>query len=35
MAKGSKVKSCSPIIKMVNGKKVKAYACGGKVTKKM
>jgi hypothetical protein len=33
MAKGSKVKSCTPIIKMVNGAKVKTYACGGKVKK--
>lgn len=31
MAKNTKVKSCSPIIKMVNGSKVKTYACGGKV----
>ena len=31
MAKGTKVKSCSPVLEMGKGTKVKTYACGGKV----
>lgn len=33
MAKGSKIKSCSPIIDVSKGTKVKSFACGGKVKK--